>query len=280
VVMRYDLAFLKGDTAAMERQVALGERSSGHNDSIADHQGFAAAYSGKLQLAKTMARRAADLARQSNQAETAVLYETGAALWEAFSGKTSEARQSAMAGLKLSKARDVEFGNAFVLVLSGESSESQTAADDLEKRFPEDTSVKFSYLPALRAGIALNHGDSSKALEQLRIAAPYELGAPHSSFEGFFGTFYPVYVRGEAYMAAHKGAEAAAEFQKILDHRGIVVSDPVGALARLEIGRAFALAGDKTKAKAAYQDFLTLWKDADPDLPIFQQAKAEYAKLQ
>ena len=147
-------------------------------------------------------------------------------------------------------------------------------------RFPEDTSVRFSYLPALRARLALTQGDASKALERLQAALPREVGTTRSSVSGLFGALYPVYVRGEAYLAARRGAEAAAEFQKILDHRGIVVSDPIGALAHLQLGRAFALAGDKTKAKTAYQDFLTLWKDADPDIPIFKQAKAEYAKLQ
>ena len=227
-----------------------------------------------------MSRRAADLAQQAAQRERAALYETGAALWEAFFGNASAARQSATAALELSKDRDVEYGAAFALALSGDSSRSQTLANDLERRFPEDTSVRFSYLPALRALLALNHGEPSKAIELLQIAAPYELGAPRSSFHGFFGALYPVYVRGEAYLAAHQGAEAAAEFQKILDHRGIVVSDPIGALAHLQLGRAFALSGDKTKAKTAYQDFLTLWKDADPDIPILKQAKAEYAKLQ
>ena len=134
-------------------------------------------------------------------------------------------------------------------------------------------------MPALRARLALNHGEPAKAIELLQIAVPYELGMPRSSIHGSFGAFYPVYVRGEAYLAARQGAEAAAEFQKILDHRGIVVSDPIGALAHLQLGRAFALSGDKAKAKTAYRDFLTLWKDADPDIPILNQAKAEYAQL-
>jgi hypothetical protein len=122
----------------------------------------------------------------------------------------------------------------------------------------------------------MNHGGPSKAIELLQIAVPYELGTPRSAIHGFFGALYPVYIRGLAYLAAHQGAEAAAEFQKIVDHRGIVTSDPVGALARLQLGRAFALSGDKTKAKTAYQDFLTLWKDAGPDIPILKQAKTEY----
>jgi hypothetical protein len=135
-------------------------------------------------------------------------------------------------------------------------------------------------VPAIRALLALNHGEPANAIELLQIAIPYELGIPRSSIHGFFGALYPIYVRGVGYLAAHQGTEAAAEFQKILDHRGIVVSDPIGALAHLQLGRAFVLSGDKTSAKPAYQDFLKLWKDADPAIPILKQAKAEYAKLQ
>ena len=280
MVQRYDIAFLKGDKAEMEHEVALGQGKSGAEDWISDHEAFVSAYSGRLQEARRMSRRAADLAQQAAQRDRAALYETGLALWEGFFGNAPAARRSAMAARELSKDRDVEYGAAFALALSGDSSRSQTLANDLERRFPEDTSAKFSYLPALRALLALNHREPSKAVELLQIAVPYDLGVPPSSFHGFFGTLYPVYVRGEAYLAAHQGTEAAAEFQKILDHRGIVVSDPIGALAHLQLGRAFALSGEKTKAMTAYQDFLTLWKDADPDIPIFKQAKAEYAKLQ
>jgi tetratricopeptide (TPR) repeat protein len=166
------------------------------------------------------------------------------------------------------------------LALAGDSSRAQTLADDLEKRFPEDTCVRFSYLPTLRGLLALNRSEPAKAIDLLQTALPYDLGAPRSSFHGFFGALYPAYVRGQAYLAAHQGAEAAAEFQKILDHPGVVVSDPIGALARLQLGRAYVLSGDKTRAKSAYQDFITLWKDADPDIPILRQAKAEFARLQ
>lgn len=138
--------------------------------------------------------------------------------------------------------------------------------------------MKFSYLPALRALLALNHGEAAKAIELLQVAVPNELGAPHSSMHGFFGALYPVYVRGEGYLAAHQGPEAVAEFQKILDHRTIVASDPIGALARLQLGRAYALSGDRAKAKAAYEDFLALWKNADADIPILKEANAEYDK--
>jgi tetratricopeptide (TPR) repeat protein len=223
-----------------------------------------------------MSRRAVDQAQQAAQGERAGLWEAGAAVQEAFFGNASEARQRAMAALALSRDREVEYGAAFALALAKDSSRSEALADDLAKRFPEDTSVRFSYLPALRATLALNHGDHAKASDLLQAAVPYELGAQRA----LFGLLYPVYVRGEAYLADNKGAEAAAEFQKILHHRGIVVSDPVGALAHLQLGRAIAMSGDKTQAKTAYQDFLALWKDADPDIPVLKQAKAEYARLQ
>jgi tetratricopeptide (TPR) repeat protein len=165
------------------------------------------------------------------------------------------------------------------MAFSGEAAKSQALAADLERRFPEDTCIRFNYLPVLRARFALNHGDALQALTLLQAAVPYELGVPRSSVSGQFGALYPAYMRGEAYLAARQGAKAAVEFQKILDHRGIVGSDPIGALAQLQLGRAFAMAGDKTKAKTAYQEFLRLWKDADPDVPILKQAKAEYAGL-
>ena len=279
LVNRYEIAFLRGDQAGMERQAALGKRNSDAEDWISDQEAYVLAYSGHLQQARKRPERAADLAQQAAQQERAALWEIGPALWEGFFGDAPAARASAMAILKLPKGRDVEYGAALALALSGDSSQAQTLADDLETRFPEDTAVRFSYLPVLRARIALNHDEPPRALELLQTAASYELGAPPSSFFGGFGCLYPVYMRGEAYLAAHQGVEAAAEFQKILDHRGIVLSDPIGALAHLQLGRAFALSGDKNKAKTAYQDFLSLWRDADPGIPILSQAKTEYARL-
>jgi DNA-binding winged helix-turn-helix (wHTH) protein/tetratricopeptide (TPR) repeat protein len=273
--MRYIIAFLRADQAGMERAVAQGK--SGSEDLIAN-QALALAYTGHLQQARTMSRRAVDLAQQAGQRESAALYETGAALQEAFSGNAPAARRRATAALELSKNREVEYGAAFVMALSGDSSRSKLLANDLERRFPEDTSVKFNYMPVLRA--LLNHGEPSKAIDLLQMAVPYELGTPRCTIHGFFGALYPVYARGEAYLAARQGRAAAAEFQKILDHPGAVASDPIGALAHLELGRALVLSGDKGKAKGAYRDFLTLWKDADSDIPIFKQAQAEYAWLQ
>jgi tetratricopeptide (TPR) repeat protein len=275
LVKRYEIAFLKDDHAGMERMAALSREKSGAEDWLSGQEALALVYSGHLREAKAMSQHAADIALQASKRESAALYETEAAMWEALFGDGPEAKRSATAALELSKGLDVEYGAAFALALAGDSSRSQILASDLERRFPEDTSVRFSYLPTLGALLALNRGETSKAIELLQAAVPNELGEPRS-----LGALYPVYVRGEAYRAAHKGAEAAAESQKILDHRGIVVSDPIGALAHLQLGRALALSGDKIKAKTAYQGFLTLWKDADANIPILDQAHKEYATLQ
>jgi eukaryotic-like serine/threonine-protein kinase len=263
----------------MEREAALGHGKSEVEDWLSQREAFVLAYAGHLQQARRMSRRAADLV-PATQRGKAALYKAGAALWEAFFGNAPAARQSAMAALELAKDRDVEYGAAFALALSGDSGHAQALANDLEKRFPEDTAARFNYVPAIRALLALNQREPAKAIELLQTAAPYDLGGPPCAAPpGYFGMFYPIYVRGMAYLAAHQGAEAAAEFQRILDHRGIVISDPIAALAHLQLGRAFVLSGEKTKAKAAYQDFLTLWNDADADIPILIQAKAEYARL-
>jgi eukaryotic-like serine/threonine-protein kinase len=165
------------------------------------------------------------------------------------------------------------------LAYAGQVDQTQALADELRERFPEDTVVQFNYLATLRAKLELLHSNPQQPLVILGAASPYERGLPALDYYNW-PNLYPVYVRGEAYLAAQQGSEAAAEFQKILDHRGVVLNEPIGALAHLQLGRAYAMQGDTLKARAAYQDFLTLWKDADPDIPIFKQAKAEYAKLQ
>ena len=261
----------------MALELALAQSDPEAEDWISHHEAFVLAYTGHVREARKLSLQAGELARQAGHRERAALFETGATLREAFIGNGPAARQRASVALEV--VREVEYGNALALALAGNSSQAQTLADDLEKHYPEDTSVKFSYLPVLRATLALNHHQASKAIELLQGATAYELGTPRSNLQGFFGALYPVYVRGEAYLAAGQGAEAVAEFQKILDHRGIVVSDIIGALARLQIARAYAKVGDTTKAESAYRDFLTLWKDADPDIPIFKQAKTEYANL-
>jgi hypothetical protein len=154
-----------------------------------------------------------------------------------------------------------------------ETQKGRRLADDLNERFAADTLVQFNYLPTLRAKLTLIHSNPQQAIDSLEIAAPHELGLPAIGFHNW-PNLYPVYVRGEAYLAAHKGSEAATEFQKILDHRGIILNEPIGAPAHLQLGRACTLQGNAAKSRAAYQEFLTLWKDTDPDIPIFKQAKA------
>jgi eukaryotic-like serine/threonine-protein kinase len=176
------------------------------------------------------------------------------------------------------RPRSTVFDCAGALAYARDDARAKTLADDLDKRFPEDTIVQFNYLPTVRGKLVLNKGDASGAIESLSASAPYELGATRA-IDLDWTAMFPVFVRGEAYLAARRGNEAAAEFQKILDHRGLVLNQPIGALAHLGLGRAYVLLGDITKAKAAYLDFLTLWKDADPDIPVLRRAKAEYAKL-
>jgi eukaryotic-like serine/threonine-protein kinase len=220
-----------------------------------------------------------DSAEREGGKETAARYSALSGLREALFGNADEARRRATLAIERSAGRDVQYGAALALAYAGDGGRAQTLADDLGKRFPEDTIVIFNYLPTLRAKLAVSRGKASEALESLRTAAPYDLGIVPPGVYVWLA-LYPIFARGEAYLAAHQGSEAVAEFQKILDHRGIVLNEPIAALAHLQIGRAYAMQGDTAKAKVAYQDFLTLWKDADPDIPILKRAKAEYARLQ
>ena len=274
----YEIAFLQNDAAGMAQQVAWGAGKPALEDLLLALEADTVAYSGRLRSARDISRGAMDSAERAGEKETATTYSAASGLREALFGNADEARRRATLAMERSAGRDVEYCAALGLAYAQDNGRAQALTDDLGKRFPEDTIVRFNYLPTLRAKLALSPGNTSEAIESLRAAAPYELGAS-SSGNYFWTALYPVFVRGEAYLAAHQGSEAAAEFQKILDHRGIVLNEPIGALAHLQIGRAYALQGDTTKAKAAYQDFLTLWKDADSDIPIFIAAKAEYAKL-
>jgi eukaryotic-like serine/threonine-protein kinase len=273
----YLLAFLNRDAGGMEQQVALGAGKRGVEDILLYFKAETAAYYGQLRKAREVFRQTVASAEGAEEKERTAFYDVTAALVEAQFGNKAEARQLVASELGLSTGRDVEYGAALALALTGDATRAQTLADDLGKRFPEDTIVRFNYLPTLHGKLALSHNDAAKALEVLRAAAPYEFGQP--TIGSSPTTLYPVYVRGEAFLAAQQGHEAVAEFQKILDHRGVVSFNLIGALAHLQIGRAYAMQGDAAKAKAAYQDFLTLWKDADADIPILIAAKAEYAKL-
>jgi eukaryotic-like serine/threonine-protein kinase len=306
----YSVDFLQHDAAGMQREAAFCMSSPGNEDIMLYYESETAAYTGHFVKARELTRRAADAAGHGDKKEEEARYESAKAVLEALVGNTSLARRQAQAALALSNGRDVEAFSAIALGLAGISARSKQLADDLNKRFPEDTVVQSEYLPMIRAGELLGWKNSSrvgdKAVEALAAAEAYELGSPGPiNF-----ALYPPYLRGEAYLAAREGAAAATEFQKILDNPGVVQNEPIGALAHLGLGRAYALeagigvltglnplrvslnrdrlkgqqgafaANALVKARAAYRDFFALWKDADPDIPILHEAKAEYAKLQ
>jgi tetratricopeptide (TPR) repeat protein len=273
----YRLAFLRNDVAGMAQQESWAAGNPGVEDVLLASEADTAAFLGRLGKSRDLCRRAVVSAQHAGGKEAAASYEAHAAMREALFGNAAEARKRATAALKLSTSLEVQYGVALSLAFAGNASRAQTLADNLGTHFTQNTLVQFNYLPTLRAQLALsryNLAGSSKAIEALQPATPYELGAA-----GYTPALYPVYVRAEAYLAAHEALKAAAEFQKILDHPGIVVNDPIGALAHLGLARAYAMQGDTAKANAAYQDFLTRWKDADPDILILKQAKTEYAKL-
>jgi len=280
LMLRYNIAVLKGDKDQMDRIVALARGQRGAEHPVANLEALALARAGRLQLARQSSSRAIDLARQEAGREVAASYQAARAVWEAVCGNAAEGKRNAIAALAVSNARDVQYAAGLALAFSGDASRSQSLANDLEKRFPEDTFATFTYVPVLRALSALERGKPTDSVELLQIALRYELAANGLNFNHFYlGGLHTAYVRGEALLAAHRYPEAAAEFQKILDHRGIVGADPIGALAHLQLGRTFALAGDKVKARRAYGDFLSLWQNADSDVPVLVQAKAEYARL-
>ncbi len=267
----YVVDFLQQNTAGMQKIAAELMGKPGYEDEILYYESSTAAYGGEFGKARELMRRAVDSAQRADEREEAADEKAYAALNEAFVGNMALAKQEAQAALALARGRDVEGQSAITLALTGEFAQAARLAADLGKRFPIDTLVQFLYLPMIHAAVALRSGDRGKAVEALAAAAPYELGGETQ--------LHPAYLRGEAYLASRQGAPAELQFQKVLDHPGVVGNNPIGALAHLGLGRAYALAGDGAKAKTAYQDFLALWKNADPDIPILQEAKAEYAKL-
>jgi len=278
-MLRFDLAYLKGDAVGMQHEVESAQSHPEIEAWILDRQAFAEASEGRLKNAIDLSRHAVALALQGGRREPAAVFEARAALWEAFFESPVEAKRTASAALALAGNREVNYGAALALALSGDSAQAEKLANDLEKTYPEDTSVRFSYLPVIRAVVAVQHGQPLKAIDALQASVPYEMGSPRSSQTGYFGSLYPVFFRGEVFLAAHKGAEAANEFQKILSHRGIMIGDPVFVLAHVGLARAYALSGESAKARAQYEEFFALWKNADPDCPILKRAEAEYRKL-
>ena len=272
---RYVLAFLQDDAADMQRQVDWAAGRPGEEDQMLSTHSDTQAYYGRLSQARDLSRRAVDVAVRSDSKETAALWQANAGLREAELGNAAVAKQQVSAALAKAPGRDVKVLAAMTLARVGDNARAKSMVEQLEKSEPTNTMLKIYWLPTIKAAIEINSGNSPQALIDLEAPAPYELGGPSP-----FGYLYPVYVRGQAYLGSHNGAAAAREFQKILDHRGIVANFPLGALAHLQLGRAYALAGDKIKARSAYQDFLNVWKEADPDIPILKEANAEYAKLQ
>ena len=280
---RYFLAFLRNDRAAMEREMTQRKAKLEAQGWFEHQEAMTLAYQGRLKGAGRLSDHAVASARQEGLPERAAVLEGARAVWNALFGVRAEAQSSAAAALSLFRGRDADYGPAFALALVQDSAQAHKIAADLEQHYPEDTSVQFSYLPVLRALDALNREDPAKALEMTQAAALYELAVPGTAYisgGSFFGALYPVYVRGLAYsrMACHR--EAAAEFQKILAHPGLVLNDPIGPMARLQLARALSASGDQAGSAAVYKDLLHLWKDADPDLPLVQQAKAESAQRQ
>jgi tetratricopeptide (TPR) repeat protein len=275
---RFHLAFLRGDDAAMEREFA---RAQGHDyePETTNLKALALARSGQLQRAGSLVRRAVDLSEKARRPERAAMFQSAPAVWHALMGNAAEARQAAALALDMATGRDVTYAAGFALALCGDLSRSQALLKDLEARFPQDTTVQISYLPALRGLIALQQGKPADALQKLEPALSNEFALPGTAFFASFGSLYPAYVRGLTYMAAKRPADAAGEFRKIISRRGLVMEDPIDAVARLQLARALAASGDTAGARAAYQDFLTLWKQADTEVPLLKQAQAEVAKL-
>jgi len=274
----YLIAFYQNDASEMAQQVAAAAGKTGKEDLLLALEADTAAYFGRLGRARELSRQASNSAKRAGEKQASAAYEAMAGLREGLFGNTAKGLEQTRIAITPSSGPDVYYGFGLASAYGENAKATQRFVEGFEKAFVEDTDVQFNYLPTLRARLALIHSNPQQAIDSLEIAAPYELGLPAGGFYNW-PNMYPVYVRGEAYLAAHQGKEAVAEFQKILDHRGIVLNEPIGALAHLLLGRAYAMQGDTAKARAAYQDFLTLWKDADPDIPILKQAKAEYAKL-
>jgi len=274
---RYQLAFLKDDATKMSRLASAATGKPGTEDLLLAAQADTEGWHGRLKTAQELTRRAMDSAEHNDAKESAAAYQAAASLREVESGNYEQARADANAALKLAPNRDVRVVAALTLARAGDRAGAEKLAAQLDKTYPLDTLVQRNWLPTIRAAVALERKEPNRAIDFLKDANAIELGQATSALAIFL---CPVYIRGEAYLMLHDGKAAAMEFQKFIDHRGVVVNFPWGALARLQLARAYALQGDTAKTKAAYGDFLALWKDADSQLPVLIAAKAEYAKLQ
>jgi tetratricopeptide (TPR) repeat protein len=272
----YLLAFLEGDQARMARLAASVTGKRDQEDAMLDAQADTEGWYGRLRASRALTSRAMESALKNGGRETAAAHQVKAALLEAESGESAMGRTDARAAINLAPNRDVRAMGALALAQAGDTASAEKLVAALDKAFPLDTLVQRYWLPTIRAEIALQRKDPSRAVELLQIASSLDLAGATNLTNP---SLYPVYERGQTWLMLHDGTRAAPEFQKYIDHRGMVRNSPIAMLARLGLARAYAVQGDTAKAKVAYQDFLTTWKDADPDIPILIQAKAEYAKL-
>jgi ATP/maltotriose-dependent transcriptional regulator MalT len=263
----------------MKRQVEATVGKPGVEDILFSAESDTEAYHGRLNKAREFSSKAIQSAVRNDAKETAALWQLNSALREAEFGNATRARQEVKAGLALSSTRDMRTIAALTLACTGDQARARTMSDELRKQYPVNVMLNRYWLPVIRGYLELRSGHPAQAIKVLEEAAPYDLAFPLPQFSES-GLLYPPYVRGQAYLALRQSKEAAAEFQKLIEHRTIVANWPIASIAHLGIARAYALAGDAAKSRTAYQDFSALWKDADPDIPILKQAKAEYARLQ
>jgi eukaryotic-like serine/threonine-protein kinase len=273
----YSLAFLAGDNAEMERQVAWAAGRPGEEDQMLNTHADTQAYYGRMTQARDFARRAAESAERADAKETAAQWLAFQAMREAEVGDAMKAREAVAHALALAPGRDVRVLSAVALARTGESSQSKAILEALKKTEPSNTFLKVYWFPVIEASMALAQHEPDRAIIALEPSLPYELGNPAPEAAG---TLHPAYLRGLGYLAQKNGVAGAAEFQKFLDHPGIVQNFLFASLANLQLGRAYVISGDAPKAKAAYEKFFALWKNADPEVPILKEAKTEYAKLQ
>jgi eukaryotic-like serine/threonine-protein kinase len=272
----YQLAFLQSDDAGIAEQTNWAADRPGDDAVMLYYEADSAAYYGQLNKARDLSRQAIAAAERAQRPERAAVCQAAAGLREALFGNGAEAKRNAGAALKSSNARDVQFISALALAMVGDKEKAVEFADAMKSRFPQDTVVQFNYLPTIYAQIALFDGDTSRAIEFLRAATPYELGLAASS--NYSTYMYPVYVRGQSYLAARQGSAAAAEFQKLLNWPGVVSNEPIGALAHLGLARAHAMSNETADARTSYNNFLTLWKSADSSFPFLSAVRAEVPK--
>jgi len=268
---RYLVAYLRKDSEAADALEAWSVGQAGVEDRFLEHKSLQYAYAGQRGKALELMQRAVGVALRSSAKETAAGYESAWSVYEAMIGNRTEAGQHAAAALDLSDDRDTSYGAALALALVGESAGATRLADSLNQRFPEDTAVQLCFLPTVRAVLALDGGDAAQAVRQLEAARPYETGN--------FALLYPTYIRGLAFLALHQPDRAQHEFQTIIGLSGVVIDDPIGALARLQLARAYAMAGATPAAQGAYRDFFALWQDAPTDIPELAAARGEVARL-